>query len=363
MPVLPPGLEPPPGTAPAALAAAIEIEARRRLDRFLEGVQAYRRHPYRRRLADPPPCWSRGTTVLRDYGGPEGGLPVLAVPSLVNRGYVLDLTGRRSLMRHLARRGYRPFLVDWDWPGAEEETFAVGDYVTQRLEPILEEVRARTGRPPVVLGYCMGGLLALALVLRRQSAVAGFVALATPWDFHADTSPHMRVLAGAREWIAEVAEQAGTLPVDLLQMLFAALDPPSIAEKFRRFAAMPARSAQAKGFVALEDWLNDGVPLTAPVAREALDDWYGANLPGRGQWRVGGQVIDPGDLTVPGLVVVPARDRIVPPESARGLALAAPQARQITVPLGHIGMMTGSSAGRAVYGPLVRWLRRIATQY
>ena len=39
-------------------------------------------------------------------------------------------------------------------------------------------------------------------------------------------------------------------------------------------------------FVALEDWLNDGVPLPAPVARQCLAGWYGRNEPGRLAWRI-----------------------------------------------------------------------------
>ncbi len=352
----------PEGVAAEDLAAAVDAEARHRFGAFLEGVQAYRAHPYRRRLVDPDPAWTLGATALRDYGGDEGGLPVLAVPSLINRGYVLDLTGRRSLMRHLARKGFRPFLVDWGWPGAEERGFTITDYITRRLEPAIDAVRDRTGRKPVVLGYCMGGLLSLSAVLRRPDDVAAFAGLATPWDFHADTSPQLRVLIGAKDWIGEVVDRYGELPVDLLQSMFSGLDPHSIARKFRTFAALPTRSAKANAFVALEDWLNDGVPLAGPVAQEALRGWYGANTTARGEWRVAGEVVDPAGVRVPTLLVVPARDRIVPPESALGLVAAMPSAQSLTVPLGHIGMITGSAAGRAVYGPLVRWLRRVATQ-
>ena len=42
----------------------------------------------------------------------------------------------------------------------------------------------------------------------------------------------------------------------------------------------------ARRFVVLEDWLNDGVPLAAPVAREVLSGWYGANTPAAGAWRL-----------------------------------------------------------------------------
>ena len=65
-------------------------------------------------------------------------------------------------------------------------------------------------------------------------------------------------------------QATGTLPVDMLQTLFAALDPDGIAQKFRHFSTLDPNSDAATRFVALEDWLNDGVPLAAPVAREKI---------------------------------------------------------------------------------------------
>ena len=47
---------------------------------------------------------------------------------------------------------------------------------------------------------------------------------------------------------------------------------------------------------------------------------------------------------MPTLVVVPSRDRIVPPRSAEPLAAAIPGATVLRPPFGHIGMMA-SAAG------------------
>src|SRR3546814_17470322 len=104
-------------------------------------------------------------------GGRRGGIPVLVVPSLFNRGYILDLSAGRSFLRWLADQGFRPFLVDWDSPGEAERRFDLTDYVAGRLEAALNVVLDATGgRPVAVLGYCMGGLLALALAQRRRRA-------------------------------------------------------------------------------------------------------------------------------------------------------------------------------------------------
>ena len=147
----------------------------------------------------------------------------------------------------------------------------------------------------------MGGQLALALAQLRPRQLAGLVLLATPWDFHAE-KPADR--AGGRDrrgtpWLP-LLDHLGGMPVDMLQGLFAALDPFLVVRKFCAFARLDPASDRAREFVALEDWLNDGVPLAAAVARECLLGWYGENTPGRGAWRVAGQAIASGGRGSPG---------------------------------------------------------------
>ena len=341
-----------------AFARAVGTEARRRLKAFADGVDAYRRHPGRRTLADPPAVWGDGTTRLLDYGATAAGAqrPLLVVPSLINRGYILDLSERRSLLRYLAGRGLRPFLVEWGAPGERERRFDLTDYVAARLEGALEAVLALAGGPVGVVGYCMGGLLALALVQRRAADVACLALMATPWDFHAVGLERVRVLAALAPLVGAITESLGVLPVDVLQALFTSLDPYLTARKFQRFAAVDPGSRRAADFVALEDWLNDGVPLAAPVARQTLIGWYAENAPARGTWRIGGRPVRPADVQVPTLVIIPGRDHIVPAASAAALARALPRARRRTVAAGHIGMVAGGRAAGLLYRPLADWL-------
>ncbi len=355
------------GIDPDALDAALQGEIRRRLDAFLSGILAYRRHPYRRELADPPAVWACGPMRLLDYGATHEagrkGLPLLVVPALINRAYVLDLSPRRSFLRYLAAQGLRPLLMSWGAPGEVERGFTLTDYVAGRLEPALDVVLSLSHQKPVVVGYCMGGLLALALAARRQDDVAALVALATPFDFHAGNE-HQARLAGAFVGpLGPLIERLGELPVDILQAMFATIDPLGVARKFCAFAGIAgsaraggAGSARAEEFVALEDWLNDGIPLAGPVARECLVGWYGANTPARGEWRVAGTPIRPAQVRLRALVVAPSNDRIVPPESAEALAAALPNAELVVPPLGHIGMIVAGRAKDLVWGPLAEWL-------
>jgi len=321
---------------------------------LVAGIAAYRRHPWRRELADPPAIWAEGESRLLDYGGP--GEPVLFVPSLVNRAYVLDLFEGRSMLRDMAARR-RTLLLDWGWPGEAERGFTLTDYIAGRLERAIGAV----GAPVVLAGYCMGGLLALAAAQRRPEQVRALALLATPWDFHAGDAGAAQRLAALVPFLepmmAPISPQlGGRLPIDAIQALFALMDLEAIAAKYAGFARAEQDSARARQFVAIEDWLNDGVPLAGAVARECLSGWYGANTPMTGAWRVAGEVVAPERLRLPAFVAVPARDRIVPPESARPLAGLIGGAVLHAPAAGHVGMVAGASAERVLWQPLHGWL-------
>lgn len=342
------------GAAPEEFAAAVELAARRRLGRFLTGVRTWRDHPYRRPFTDPPVLWQQGEIRLLDYAPrlPPGAPVLLAVPSLINRAYVLDLMPGRSLMRWLAEQGIRPLLLDWGAPGEACRDYTLTDYICGPLEEAV--LRAARLGPVTLLGYCMGGLLAVAGA-QQGWPVRRLALLATPWNFQADAALARRLQA-ALPLLGGTVELWDGLPVDVLQMLFAGIDPGQVAGKFAAFARIDPASPQAQAFVALEDWLNDGVPLAAPVARECLTGWYGRNTPHLGRWRVAGRAVRPEACSLPSLVMIPARDRIVPPDSAAALAAALPHAVVHQVPLGHIGMVVAGGAPRYVWQPIKEWV-------
>jgi poly(3-hydroxyalkanoate) synthetase len=333
---------------------------------LLAGIAAYRRHPWQREMQEPPAIWREGSSSLLDYGvlrelwggshNAAAARPVLFVPSLVNRSYVLDLMPDHSMLRFLAAKGIRPLLLDWGFPGELERGFTLTDYVAGRLERALSAV----GEPVTLAGYCMGGLMSVACAQRRPDAVHRLVLIATPWDFHAADPSGAAQVAALLPALEPALAIGGALPIDALQMLFALLDPGSVGAKYRKFGTQDQTNARADMFVAMEDWLNDGVPLAAAVARETLARWYGANSPARGNWRIAGWPVQPEELRMPCWVAAPERDRIVPPESARPLAAHIEGAHVHTPTSGHVSMVAGSAARHMLWEPLAQWLQSCA---
>ena len=319
---------------------------------FQQGVRTYQAHPYRRALTAPPAIWQEGGSTLHPYGG--DGPAMLFVPSLVNRAYVLDLSAQRSFLRWLAGQGVQPFLLDWGTPGEVEAEFDLNAYVARLGRAI--DILADAHGPIGLGGYCMGGNLALAGALSRADKVKALALLATPWDFHADGALGTQVFAQAQNAVRASLMAGGQLDVDALQLFFLALDPALGLRKFSAFARLSPDSQAAQDFVALEDWLNDGVPLVRRVAEECLVGWYGENRSAADGWLRDGQPIRPEDWIGPALAVIPANDRIVPPAGALALAdrLGGPKL-VLRPPLGHIGMMVGSRAQAGVWEPLAAW--------
>lgn len=324
-------------------------------------------------MAKPEPTvWQTGSTKLIDYG-PNQGWPLLVVPSLVNRAYVLDLMPGSSLLAFLRKGGIRPLLLDWGQPGRRDRECSLDDYILDRLEVAFDWVRQATRCPPLILGYCMGGTLATALACRRSSDCAGLALLATPWDFKKDHPLAHYLSADAldlntdgldlsteRPASAAASGLVGSMSIDQLQALFAMLDPMAVPKKFAGFARVSPTSKAAAHFVAIEDWLNDGVPLAADLATQCLIDWYGRNAPALGNWKVDGQNVLPERLDLPAFLAIPSHDRIVPAASALALAAILPKATIIRPKSGHVGMVTGRKAKTQLWTPLLAWLQEIA---
>lgn len=332
-----------PHPLPLFLSIAAEVTAgdTAQLARVLAGVRRYQAHDAVRTLPPMPEVARMGSVCLRDYGG--SGPTVVAVPSLINPPYVLDLAAGNSLLRWLATQGLRLMLVDWGTPGAEELGLDLEGYVAQRLVPLIGGLPA----PPALLGYCLGGTLALAAA--ALVPVTRLALLAAPWHFTGYGDDARAGMAVLWESIQPIAAALGSVPMELLQPAFWQLDPAALVAKYARLA--DADPAAMTAFAALEDWANAGPPLPLGVAASLFERLYAADLPGRGDWHVGTKRIDPAALGVPVIDIVSTVDRIVPATAAAGVGA------RLELDLGHVGMVVGSRARAQLWEPLAAWLR------
>jgi polyhydroxyalkanoate synthase len=340
-------------TDPAARQKVLDLVASM-TGHMMQGLEAYRASGASAQRRMHQTIWSDGSTRLlrTSTNAPKNAVPVLLVPSLINRYDILDLDAQHSFVSYLEGQGFDPCILDWGAPTESEKDFTIDDYIARRLYPAL----AQLNRPHMV-GYCMGGTMAAGAVaaLADQSNIRSLTLLAAPWDFHAgDQTMALRINAFATA--VEPVLQHGTLPVDWIQALFASIDPLFAFNKFRAFAGMDPASDEARRFVIVEDWLNDGVDLTAPSARQALQQWYIDNQPFNAVWTIGNRLVDAANIKVPVLVVAAGGDRLVPAPSALAIMQQIAAAESMTPDIGHIGLMASPRANKGVWEPIARWL-------
>lgn len=260
------------------------------------------------------------------------------------------------MVAYFAARGLAPFLLDWGESAGDGGQTDFDCLLLERFIPAAQFVRDMYQQPVHVMGYCMGGTLSVALAVLAPELLASVTFLATPWDFHAGGNALRQRVEFWAPAAAGMMAQKGRLDQAWMQMVFATLDPLLTRDKFMKFAAMDDGSAEAMLFVALEDWLNDGVDLPADLARGCIQDWFFKNAPAAGEWNVAGQVIDARQVNLPALVVASKRDKLVDYESARGLYDQLPRAQIVEPNCGHVGMIAGSRSVEEVWEPIAAFI-------
>ncbi|MGH7750870.1 MAG: alpha/beta fold hydrolase, partial [Candidatus Dormibacteria bacterium] len=131
--------------------------------------------------------WTRDSAELWRYGTGHASPrpPILLVPSVVSRSYVMDLLPGNSMVEFLLRDGFDVFLLDWGEPDASDAANTLAtyceDYLPAAISAVLREARAdRLG----LVGYCLGGVMSLlALAASPHLPVSGLALLAPPVDF------------------------------------------------------------------------------------------------------------------------------------------------------------------------------------
>jgi polyhydroxyalkanoate synthase len=294
----------------------------------LEGLAAYERAPRPEPRPERPIAARAGPAVLRDHGG-EGPAAVL-VPSLINPPGVLDLDEEVSLAAEVARMGRRTLLLDWGAAG-DRADLDVGGHVEALLVPLLGTLE----EPAALVGYCLGGTMAIAAA--NLAPVERVATIAAPWNFAGYPHESRASLVSLWRQAGPAVRSLGLMPMEVLQAAFWSLDPTRTVSKFARFAALDADSAEARRFVVLEEWANEGEALPLPSAHELMEDLFDADHPGKGEWRVGGKVMSD-RLGVPVLNLVASKDRITPSASA-------PAGKRVDIHAGHVGMVVGSARG------------------
>ncbi len=117
--------------------------------------------------------------------------PIVIVTPWINKFYILDLTNRKSMVRHLTDQGFSVFITSWKNPDAGMAEVRFDDYLLEGVNEVVRVACDFCKVPRVhLVGYCIGGTLVttyMAWANKRfgagQTPVAHWTLLTTLTDF------------------------------------------------------------------------------------------------------------------------------------------------------------------------------------
>ena len=277
--------------------------------------------------------------------------PVLLVPSLINRHYVLDLMPGKSFTEYLVAQGHTVFTVDWGTPG-DEDRYLDFDEVTDRYLGRAIRLASQAGpqEKAHVLGYCLGGTLAAIHAAARPERLASLVCVAAPVKFHDGgllstwtNTPSFDLKA--------LVEGAGNVPWQLMQSAFHMLRPTMNLSKAVHLVDRAWDDEYLNGLMALETWGNDNVSFPGACYEQYVDRLYRRDLLAKDELVVGARPAKLGNIKAPLLAVTFEHDNIVPLASAKALLdmVSSADKTQIHLPGGHVGAMVSKAAARGLW--------------
>lgn len=285
------------------------------------------------------------------------GKPLLLIPSLINRWYVLDLRPGASLVEALVGAGFDVWCLDWGVPEAEDR-YLDWEAVLARLGRAVRRVKRETGAAQIAaLGYCMGGTLTTIYTAQHAGEIAALVTLAAPIDFQ--RGGQLRCMVEPAWFDADAVADAGNVVPHQMQAGFAALRP---TLELGKWMSMPELATDAKArdaYLAIDAWASDNIPFPAEAYRRYIGEMYQANQLVEGGHRVAGRDVHLRDIKCPTLVITASRDKICPPQAATALLdhIGSTDKDVLEVPGGHVGAIVGGRAATEMYPALIRWLQ------
>ena len=286
-------------------------------------------------------------------------IPLVLVMSLISKPYILDLSPGQSLVEYLLREGFDVFMVDWGVPRPEDSRLTLEYYVLEALPRNFEEVQKVTGEREVsLLGYCMGGLLAMMYGgIFPEAPVANLVCAATPVDFE---GMGMFRRWSDRRWfdVDRLVDMLGNIPPDLIFRSFEMLRPAERWAAYARLFDNLWNDLWVKNYRLFNRWVYDQIPFPGELYRQTIKELMWENKLMKGQLALGGRRVDLAGITCPALNIMAEHDHIAPFAATRPLTslLGSKDKEDIVLKGGHVSLIAGRNALFRLWPHLAQWL-------
>jgi polyhydroxyalkanoate synthase len=290
--------------------------------------------------------------------GPVHQTPVLLVPSLINRHYVMDLLPGKSMAQDLVAAGHDVYCIDWGTPGDEDRYLSFDDICDRYLGRAIRHVARTSPRKKThVLGYCLGGTLATIHASVHQEHIASLLLLAAPVSFENDGGLLTAWTQTPSFQVGDIVDGFGNVPWQLMQGAFHLLRPTLGLAKMVGLVDRATSDEFLDGFLALETWGNDNISFPGECYRRYIEELYRGDALMRGTFSLSGAPARLEAIRCPTAAIVFTHDNIVPAKSAAVLMdrIASTDKTLLELPGGHVGAVVSRAAQRKLWPWMSAW--------
>lgn len=280
--------------------------------------------------------------------------PVLLVPSLINRHYVLDLMPGKSFAEFLVAQGFDVFIIDWGTPGDEDRMVTFDDVCDTYLGRAIRVASRLGGAGRVhLLGYCLGGTLATIHAAVYGKHVASLCLLAAPVAF-SDDGPLAAWTRSDGFDVGAMVDGMGVVPWQLMQGAFKLIRPTLSLSKMVHLLDRAWNDEFLDGFLAIETWGNDNVSFPGECYRTYISELYQKDALIKGEFSLSGRPVHLSNIKCPTLSVTFEHDNIVPWQSAKVVLdhVATSDKHHMHLVGGHVGAVVSKAAAKGLWPAL-----------
>lgn len=348
-------------TSPTAARQRLENPLQRALQRMGIPAQDYADMTGALGVTAKETIHCHGTLKLHHYRPlttPVYRVPVLIVTSLVNQPYILDLVPGQSMVEFLLRQGYDVYMIEWGRPRQEHKGLTLEDHVLDRLPECVAQVLAHSGEKELsIIGYCVGGLLALLYAaLHAQAPLKNLVCMAAPVD--AEGLVALKAWMGERFDEESLLAQYGNVPADWVQNALRALRPLGKLAGAMNLLNNVDKPDVVTSNLRMGKWETDNIAFPGATFRQIVRDFLRGNRLVRGGWVIGGRKVNAKSIRMPLLHLLAQDDHITPYASSHPLMaiVGSRDKQEIVVKGGHVGLVAGRGAETRMWPALDAWL-------
>ncbi len=345
------------------IAEIVQKEVERTITRSLRGIDVLlNRDEPEVGMTPRDVLYERGTLRLYHYH-PQSDevyrVPVVLVMSLISKPYILDLTPGVSFVEFMLQQGFDVFMIDWGVPRPEDTVLRLEDYTLDFIPACVEKVQQATGESDVsLIGYCMGGLLALIYGgLIADAPMTNLVTIATPVNYEG--------MGLFKQWsdkrwfdVDRIVDTLGNIPPELMYRSFELLRPADRLVAYVRLWDNLWNDQYVKHYRLFNKWTSDQIPFPGECFRQTTKELMWENKLMKGELKIGGRTVDLKQITCPVLNAMAQHDHIAPYDSTHELTtlVGSEDKEDVVLKGGHVSLVAGMNAVMRLWPKVNEWL-------